>query len=91
MNFGIANLIKKKTNVIDVLVSGRSLPLDKIVLETDCPQIVPPGHKEFFSNPGHVLNVALTVARLHSISINEVLQKTTTHCEAIYKIDFGSN
>ena len=45
LKFGIANLINKP-NVIDVLESGRSLPLDKIVLETDCHHFVPPGHKE---------------------------------------------
>ena len=90
MKFGIANLINKP-NVIDVLESERSLPLDKIVLKTDCHHCVPPGHKENFSNPGHALNVALTVGRLHSISINEVLQTTTTNCEAIYKIDFSNN
>ena len=90
LKFGIANLINKP-NIIDVLESGRSLPLDKIVLETDCHHCVPPGDKELFSNPGHALNVALTVARLHNISINEVLQKTTTNCEAIYKFDFSSN
>ena len=88
--FSIANLINKP-NVIDVLESGRNLPLENMVLETDCHHCVPPGHKENVSNPGHALNVALTVARLHSISINEVLQKTTTNCAAIYKIDFSNN
>jgi Tat protein secretion system quality control protein TatD with DNase activity len=36
LKFGIANLINRP-NVIDLLESGRSLPLDKMVLETDCP------------------------------------------------------
>lgn len=90
MKFGIANLINKP-NVIDVLESEKSLPLDKIVLKTDFHHFVPPGHKENLSNPGHALNVAFTVARLLSISINEVLQKTTTNCEAVCKIDFSSN
>ena len=82
LKFGIANLINKP-NVIDMLECGRSLPLDKLVLETDCHCCVPPGHTEIVFNPGHALNVALTVARLRSISINEVLQKTTTNCETI--------
>lgn len=90
LKFGIANLINKP-NVIDVLESEKSLPLDKIVLKTDFHHFVPPGHKENLSNPGHALNVAFTVARLLSISINEVLQKTTTNCAAIYKIDFSNN
>jgi TatD DNase family protein len=60
-------------------------PLDKILLETDCPYLTPPpmtGRNE----PLYVKYVAERVAKIKNLSYKEIAQITTTNTERLFKI-----
>ena len=58
----------------------KGVPLDKMVLDTDCPFTIQP------SNPEHVKLIAEAVAEIKGVSIEEVAKATTENARKIFKI-----
>jgi len=52
------------------------MPLDKIMIETDCPYLAPVPHRGKRNFPGYVPLVAEKIAELRGISVNEVANIT---------------
>jgi TatD DNase family protein len=67
--------------------SAQSVPLDRIVLETDAPSIgldgVPPDHTE----PRHVAMVAQALAELRNEPISVIAQRTTETARSLFELD----
>jgi TatD DNase family protein len=63
-------------------------PLDKILIETDCPYLTPPEAKNISerNEPIFVKYVALEIARIKKISIDEIIKKTTENARKLFKI-----
>lgn len=61
----------------------KNIPLEKIVLETDCPYLAPTPYRGQLNFPKNVLLVAEKIAELKKCSLQEVLDKTT---ENVYNI-----
>ncbi len=57
----------------------KSLPLEKIILETDCPFLAPQSKRGQRNEPAAVLEVAQTVAEVKGISVEEVAKQTTSN------------
>lgn len=66
----------------------RECPLDKILIETDCPYLTPPkaGPKEMRNEPIFVKYVAERIAELKGISFQEVAEITTQNAKNLFKI-----
>lgn len=73
-----------KTGNMERLV--KMAPLDKILLETDCPYLAPPPHRGKRNEPAFVKYVAEKVARIKSISFEEVEKITTNNARTLFKI-----
>lgn len=70
-------------NAQDIRDSMISMPLDRILLETDCPYLAPVPMRGKRNEPAYVTFVAEKVAELRNISLNEVLEscyKNTLDC-----------
>ena len=62
----------------------KELPLEKIVLETDCPYLTPVPFRGKRNEPIYTKYVAEEVARIKEISVEEVIKVTTGNAKKIY-------
>ena len=62
----------------------KNLPLEKIVLETDCPYLTPVPFRGKRNEPVYTKYVAEEVARIKEISVKEVIKVTTENAKKIY-------
>lgn len=61
-----------------------AIPLEKLLLESDCPDQAPEGWLEEQNSPLSVLNVAKTVADIKQISTQAVLEKTSENFRKLF-------
>lgn len=63
---------------------AKLLPLEKIVLETDCPFLPPQSKRGQRNEPDSVLEIAQLIAQLKDISSEEVAAQTTANAGGIF-------
>lgn len=71
----------------DVQAMVKTLPLNRIVLETDSPYLPPVPHrkdKPRRNESSYVKYVAQTIAELHGISYEEVAEQTSRNAQAVF-------
>src|SRR5687768_11588995 len=56
---------------------ARQVPLDRLLIETDCPYLTPVPHRGKRNEPAYVVEVARCLAGLHSIEIDDLGRITT--------------
>ena len=62
------------------------VPLDKIMIETDCPFMTPTPFRGQRNEPSYVKNVAQKIAEIKDISFKEVEEATTQNAKALFGI-----
>ena len=60
---------KKAENLREV---AREVPLDRLLMETDCPYLAPVPYRGKRNEPAYVLGVAKELARLHNLTMEEI-------------------
>jgi Mg-dependent DNase len=85
--FGFTNLVSYPSAMSTHEVA-RSVPLDRILLETDAPYFVPESSRkhERFSHPGNVLSVAKEIARLKGIDVDVILENCRRNVRKLFSI-----
>ena len=71
---------RKAVEVIDFL------PIENILLETDCPYLAPEPHRGEVNEPKNIPIIAEKIASIKGISLEEVASKTTENAKRIFKI-----
>ena len=66
-----------------------ALPLDRLLVETDCPFLAPHPHRGKRNEPAHVRLVAERVAELHGISLDELAEATTANACRLFGVKVG--
>ncbi len=61
------------------------VPLNKIMVETDCPYLTPEPYRGGRNEPAYVEYVAREVARVKNISYEEVVQQTTENALCLFR------
>ncbi|MCL1885861.1 MAG: TatD family hydrolase [Dehalococcoidia bacterium] len=64
----------------------RQLPLEKLMLETDCPYLPPQRLRGHRNEPAFVCDTAVELARINEISTAEVARITTANSRELFKI-----
>lgn len=64
-----------------------SIPLDRIVLETDSPYLVPPQAGTERNEPLFVKYVAEEIARIKNIALDEVASATTSNAKILFSLE----
>ncbi len=64
----------------------QALPLEKIVLETDCPYLAPVPHRGKECNSAMILHTAEKIAELKQIDLDEVLAVTCRTAKSIFNV-----
>ncbi len=62
----------------------RQLPLEKLLVETDCPYLTPHPHRGKRNEPAYVKLVAQEVARLKGMSLEEIARITSNNAQALF-------
>lgn len=65
---------KKADDLRDI---ARQVPLDRLLIETDCPYLTPVPHRGKRNEPAYVVEVARCLAGLHGLEIEELAHVTT--------------
>ena len=73
-------------NAKNVLKTVEEIPIEKIMLETDCPYMTPEPHRGDRNEPKFVPFIAEKIANIKNIKIDEVEKITTQNAEKLFKI-----
>lgn len=65
---------------------ARSIPLDKLLIETDCPYLTPVPFRGKRNESAYVLYTALEIANLRGISLEEIEMVTTANAQKLFRI-----
>jgi len=69
-----------------VRAAAKEIPLDRIMIETDCPFLAPQAFRGKRNEPAYVVKVAEQIAAVKGISIEEVAAQTTKNARNLFKI-----
>lgn len=73
----------KKGKTINAL---RHIPLEHIMIETDCPYLTPESHRGSENQPAFVYETVKRIAEVKDVSIEEVIEKTTQNAISFFKL-----
>lgn len=65
---------------------AQQIPLEKILLETDCPFLSPEPHRGLRNEPKNVKIIAECLARIKDVSFEEISKITTKNAENLFKV-----
>ena len=66
--------------------TAAAIPLDRIVLETDCPYMSPEPFRGKRNDPGKLYRMAERLAEIRGISVEEVCAATMENGKRLYRI-----
>lgn len=76
-------------NAGELIQVATTMPLGKILIETDCPYLAPEPYRGQRNEPAYVNLVAQKIAELRTISLEEVLRATTRNAQKLFKLSTG--
>lgn len=82
-SFGGVCTFKNAKNVCTVI---ENFPLEKIMLETDCPYLAPVPHRGERNEPKYIPLIAEKIAELKNVSLEEVVNETTENAEKLFNL-----
>ena len=73
-------------NARKAVETAERIPLERIVLETDCPFMAPEPFRGKRNDPGYLFRMAERLAEIRGISVEEVQSITTENARKLYRI-----
>ena len=74
-------------NARKALEVAASIPLDRIVIETDCPYMAPDPFRGKRNDPGKIYRMAEKLAELRGLTVEEAQRITMENGKRLYRID----
>ena len=74
-------------NARKAVETAASIPLERILLETDCPYMAPVPFRGKRNHPGLLPYMAQKLAEIRGISLEEVTRATTENAKRLYRIE----
>ena len=74
-------------NARKAVETASSIPLERIVLETDCPFMAPEPYRGKRNDPGYLIKMAEKLAEIRGITTEEAVAATTENAKRLYRID----
>ena len=66
---------------------AKEIPLEKLLIETDCPYLAPHPYRGKRNEPAYVKLVAEQIAELKEVSLEEVEKITTENAKKLFNIN----
>ncbi len=73
-------------NARRALEAAQAIPLERIVLETDCPYMAPVPHRGKRNDPGYLVYMAEKLAQLRGLPLEQIHRITTENGKRLYRI-----
>lgn len=73
-------------NTDDLARVIKEVPLERILIETDCPFIAPQKYRGQRCEPWYVQETAQKIAEIKEVSLEEIVQKTTENAKKLFKL-----
>jgi len=73
-------------NARELPIRARRVPLDRIVVETDCPYLPPHPLRGQRNEPAHVRLTATRLAELHGVSVAQIEHVTTENARQLFPV-----
>ncbi len=86
MYIGIGGVVTFK-NAVKIVEVVRNTPLERIVLETDCPYLAPVPFRGKRNNSTYIEYTAQRIAEIKGIAVERVLETTKYNAECVYNIN----
>ena len=83
LSFSGVLTFKNATMLRDI---AKTVPLDRLMVETDCPYLAPVPHRGRRNEPSYLVNTAEAVARHRAVSVDELAQTTTRNANKVFQI-----
>ncbi len=74
-------------NARKAVETARRIPLERIVLETDCPFMAPEPYRGKRNDPGYLYRMAERLGEIRGVSVEEVRRITTENAKRLYRIE----
>ena len=74
-------------NARKAIETAAAIPLERIVLETDCPYMAPEPFRGKRNDPGYIYRMAEKLAEIRGLSVEEIQAITTENGKRLYRID----
>ena len=68
----------------------RAVPLDRMLLETDCPYLTPVPYRGRRNEPAYIRYVAKTIAEIKGTTVETVAARTTENVQKVFSLPFDS-
>ena len=78
-------------NAKEVQAAAKTVPSDRLLVETDCPFLAPVPNRGKTNEPSYVLHVAEQIARLRQTSLETVAEQTTSNACRLFGIQLNKN
>jgi len=75
---------KKADNLRD---AARAVPLDRLLVETDCPFLTPVPFRGKRNEPSYVVNTARFLAEFYGVEFDQIAQQTTRNFLDLFKLE----
>ena len=69
----------------------RALPLERLLIETDCPYLTPHPHRGKRNEPAYVRLVAEAIAQIKGIPLEQVARITTANARALFGLELAGS
>ena len=73
-------------NARKAVETAQRIPLERIVLETDCPFMAPEPYRGKRNHPGYLMQMALKLAQIREMDVEDVIRVTTENAKRLYRI-----
>jgi len=73
-------------NADELRATAKQLPLDRLLIETDCPFLAPVPYRGKRNEPAYVVEVARCLADLHGASLDEMGQTTAANFARMFRL-----
>lgn len=83
--FGIGGTLTYKKSTLPETLAAE-IPLDRVVLETDCPYLPPVPHRGQRNEPAYVSHVADCLAGVYGCGVDEICERTTSNATALFRL-----
>ena len=73
-------------NARKAVETAASIPLERILLETDCPYMSPEPFRGKRNDPGRLIHMAQKLAEIRDLPVEEIIEITTENAKRLYRI-----
>lgn len=73
-------------NARKAVETAQAIPIERIVLETDCPYMSPEPYRGRRNDPGRLIHMAEKLAQIRSLPVEKVIEITTENAKRLYRI-----